>query len=304
MKRIETTVSRTAEWTCVARAFSSTEPDSHCRCDDQLACQLLPWFLRPMVKTSAARAIFKRMAPDGLYHYVVARTKYIDNVCRRALAQRFPQILILGAGFDTRALRFHQESQNSRIFELDVSVTQNAKLSQYQKRNLLLPQNLTFIPIDFDRDSLSSRLTDAGFQKGQRTLFVLEGLLMYLQPESVNATFRTIQEYGGEGSWAVFDYVYASVLRGETKYDGAAQARRSVDRAGETWHFGIERGMVREFLSTYGLDLLDEKDAHGLEETFFKDEEGRIVARVNSLHCLVTAERVARPSCNLDDSKA
>jgi len=294
MKRIETTVSRTAEWTCVARAFSSAEPDGHCRCDDQLACQLLPWFLRPMVKTSAARAIFKRMAPDGLYHYVVARTKYIDDVCRRALAQRFSQILIFGAGFDTRALRFQQLSQDSRIFELDVPVTQNAKLAQYQKRNLVLPQNLTFIPIDFDRDSLSSKLTEAGFQKGQKSLFVLEGLLMYLQPESVDATFRTIQEYGAEGSWAVFDYVYASVLRGDNQHDPAARARRSVAFAGEKWHFGIERGKVGEFLSNYGMDLLDEKDAQALEETFFKDEEGRIIARVNGLHCLLTAERVGK----------
>jgi len=291
MKRIETATSRTAEWTCVARAVSSLEADSLYRCDDQIARRLLPWFLKPMLRAPLVRTLYKAMAPKGLYNYVVARTRYVDGVFRRALAERFRQILIFGAGFDTRALRFQHESQNSRIFELDVIATQSAKISQYRKRNLTVPANLTFIPIDFDEESLSAKLRDAGFQKGQRSLFVLEGLLMYLQPASVDATFRTIQEYGAEGSWVVFDYVYASVLRGEKLYYGESEVMASVTRAGEGWHFAIELGKLGQFLSTYGLQVIDEKDAQELERTYFKDASGRIVARVNGAHCLVTAEK-------------
>jgi methyltransferase (TIGR00027 family) len=231
------------------------------------------------------------MAPTGLYHFVVARTKYVDGVFRQALAELFAQVLIFGAGFDTRALRFQQDSRNSRIFELDVPATQSAKISQYRKRSLAVPANLTFIPIDFDKESLLAKLRDAGFQKGQRSLFVLEGLLMYLQAESVDATFRTIQEYGGEGSWVVFDYVYASVLRREKLYYGESEVMTSVTRTGEKWHFGIERGKLGEFLSTYGLNTMDEKDAQELERTYFTDASGRIVAHVNGAHCLVTAEK-------------
>src|SRR5208337_5063941 len=102
---------------------------------------------------------------------------------------------------------------------------------------------------------------EAVFQRGQRSLFVLEGLLMYLQPESVDGTFRTIQQYGGEGSRLVFDYVYASVLRREKLYYGDSEIMASVTRAGEGSHFGIERGQLGQFLPTYGLTPTDEKDA-------------------------------------------
>jgi len=120
---------------------------------------------------------------------------------------------------------------------------------------------------------------------------MLEGLLMYLQPSSVDATFRTIQEFGGEGSWVAFDYVYASVLRGEKLYDGESEIMASVTKAGEEWHFGIERGQVGQFLSTYGFKPMDEKDAQALERTYFTDASGGIVAHVNGAHCLVTAEK-------------
>jgi len=291
MRRIERTGSRTAEWTCLSRAFSSLETDCHYHSNDHIAPLLLPWFVKPMLRIPLVRTIYKRMAPKGVYNYVVARTRYVDDVFRQALADDFRQILIFGAGFDTRALRFQQESHNLRILELDVLSTQSAKISQYRKRNLTVPMNLTFVPIDFDKESVPVKLNQAGFQKGQRSLFVLEGLLMYLEPASVDATFRTIQEYGGEGSWVVFDYVYASVLRKEKLYHGESEIMASVTKAGEAWHFGIERGNVGKFLAAYGLKPIDEKDAQALEKMYFTDAAGRIVARVNGVHCLVTAEK-------------
>jgi O-methyltransferase involved in polyketide biosynthesis len=68
-------------------------------------------------------------------------------------------------GFDTRALRFQTEGGDTRIFELDVPITQQAKLGQYQRRGLSIPANVTFIAIDFDRESLSERLEEAGYRK-------------------------------------------------------------------------------------------------------------------------------------------
>jgi methyltransferase (TIGR00027 family) len=291
MKRIETTTSRTAEWTCLARAVSSLEANSHYRSDDHIARLLLPGFVKPLLHTPFLRTLYKAMVPKGLYNYVIARTKYVDAIFRRALAEQFDQILIFGAGFDTRALRFQHELRNSRIFELDVPTTQKAKIAQYLKRNLAMPSNLIFIAIDFDKESLPAKLGDAGFRKGQRSLFVLEGLLMYLQPDSVDATFRAIQEQAGERSWVVFDCVYASVLRKEKLCYGESGIMKSVTRAGERWYFAIERGQLEQFLSTYGLKPIDEKSAQDLEKAYFSEPSGRIVGRVNGAHCLVTAER-------------
>jgi methyltransferase (TIGR00027 family) len=292
-RRIESTTSRTAEMTCLSRACSALEKDQYYKSEDNIAPILLPNGLRLFIHISLARRLFTKVAaPNGIYEYVIARTKYIDAAFERALAEQFDQVLIFGAGFDTRALRFQGALGNTRVFELDVPVTQQAKISQYQKRRLAIPQNLIFIAIDFDKESLPMKLNEVGFCKHRKCLFLLEGLLMYLQPEAVEATFRTIQNFSGKGSRIVFDYIYGSVLRKEGIYYGETGIVQTVSGAGEEWHFGIEKGQIEQFLDKYEMHLIDHKDAKDLEQAYFRDSKGKVVGRVNGTHCLVTAEKV------------
>jgi len=278
--------------TCLSRAVSALETDSLYKSGDYIAPLLIPAFLKPLLHISLARKFFSRViAPKGIYEYVIARTKYLDAVFEQALAEQFDQVLIFGAGFDTRALRFQGKTQNTQVFELDISITQQAKIGQYQKRRLVLPSNLTFISIDFDKESLPVKLDEAGFRKQQRSLFVLEGLLMYLQPESVVATFQTIQDYAGRRSRVAFDYLYASILRNEGIYYGESGIVKTVSSAGEQWHFGIEKGEIETFLAMYDLKLINHSDARALEKEYFTDSEGKVIGNVNGTHCLVTAEK-------------
>jgi len=130
--------------------------------DDNIAPLLLPSGLRPFLHISLVRRLFTKVAaPKGIYEYVIVRTKYIDAVFKQALVEQFDQILIFGAGFDTRALRFQDAMGNTNVFELDVPLTQQAKIGQYEKRHLAIPENLTFIAIDFDKESLSTKLNEA-----------------------------------------------------------------------------------------------------------------------------------------------
>jgi methyltransferase (TIGR00027 family) len=301
-KRVDTTTSRTAELMCMSRAMSCLEKDDCYKSDDCVALLLLPGFFRLLVHIPLFRKVFTRqIAAKGTYEYVIARTKYIDAVFKEALAEGFGQVLIFGAGFDTRALRFGDEAGDTKIFELDAPVTQNAKIGQFRKRGLSIPPSLVFVPIDFDKDSLPVRLAEAGFDQHKRSLFILEGLLMYLQPESVDETFRTIQAFAGKGSEVVFDYVYASVLRRENLYYGEEKIFETVAKMGEAWHFGIEKGEIEGFLGTYGLRLVDQRNAEDLEEMYFSGRPGvtacgevtrNRVGLINGTHCLVKAMRV------------
>jgi methyltransferase (TIGR00027 family) len=291
-KRIETKTSRTAEWMCLCRAISSLEKDRCYRSDDRVALFLLPGFLRLLIHIPfVGRLLLRGFAAKGIYEYVIARTKYIDAVFRQVLSDQFSQILIFGSGFDTRALRFQEDGRQTKIFELDAPATQEAKIGQYRKRHLSIPSNVVFVPIDFDRESLTLKLDQVGFKRDERSLFILEGVLMYLQPQSVDQTFRKIQELAGAGSEIVFDYVYASVLRHEDTHYGEKGMAESMVKVGEQWHFGIERGEIAHFLSRYGFELRDHKDARELEEMYFKDPDGRTIGRVNDIHCLARAVR-------------
>jgi methyltransferase (TIGR00027 family) len=278
--------------TCLSRAVSSLETDSHLRCGDHLAVVLLPSLFQVLVRIPLFRQFHRRVfAPAGAYEYVVARTKYIDEAFTRAMAEDFEQVLLFGAGFDTRALRFQAEARRAHIFELDAPRTQQAKIQQYRKRNLDVPPNLIFIAMDFDRDTLPDRLEQSGFRKGRKSLFILEGLLMYLESGSVDATLRTLQEYAGAGSWMVFDYVKAAVLQHAGTQYGEEALLKTVSRVGEQWRFGLEPAEVSPYLATHGFAITEHKDAGELEDLYFRDSAGRRVARVNGTHCIVLAAR-------------
>jgi len=286
-RRIESDISQTAQMTCLSRAVSFFETNSWYKSDDYISVRLLPNHIRCLIRFSSFRHLIgKKMAPKGMYEYVIARTKYIDIVFWQALSRQFDQILILGAGFDTRALRFHHEAGATRIFELDAPITQNAKIRQYRKRALTIPPNLTFISIDFDKESFSTKLKEVGFAGDVRSLFILEGLLMCLQPESVDTLFRTIHEFSGAGSEVVFDSVYASVLRHENLFFGEEDIIKTVSKAGEKWQFGIERDRIDDFLKTRGFALSEHLDADALEQRYFRDINGNIVGKINGTHFL------------------
>ena len=146
------------------------------------------------------------------------------------------------------------------------------------------------MPIDFDRESISQRLDQTGFRGDEKTLFILEGILMYLQPESVDQTFQILRELSSQGSELVFDYIYASVLRQENVHYAEKGIAKLMARVGEQWHFGIEEGEILNFIEQYGFDLLDHRTAGDLEEMYFKDQDNHFVGRINGTHCLARAK--------------
>ena len=250
VKRIEKKASRTAAMTCMSRAASYLENNRNYHSDDHVAVKILPKLIGILMHISLFRKLLVRyLAPLGVYEYVIARTRYIDAMYKKALADRFEQILIFGAGYDTRALRLHDNAEHTRIFELDKHHTQQAKIKQLRKRHIHVPSNLVFIEIDFEKESLSRKLEKSGFRKGRKNLFILEGLLMYLETESVRETFQVIREYGTKGSRVVFDYIRASVLRHENTLYGESELIKSVRKAGEPWQFALEKGKRRKPLS-------------------------------------------------------
>jgi methyltransferase (TIGR00027 family) len=288
---IENNASLTAAMTCTSRAASSLERSKWYRSNDDLSVKLLPYTVNAMLHIPMFRYFFTRLfSPPGIYEYVIARTKYIDEVYEKVLDQQFHQILLLGAGYDTRAYRFNEKAHHTRIFELDAPSTQASKIDQLKKRDIRIPPNVVFVPVDFNRDSLSDELDTAGFKKNGKSLFILEGLIMYLDPESVHDTFRIIREKAGVGSRIVFDYVRSSVFRHENSLYGEAGVMKAVANSREQWRFGLEPGEAGSFLAEYGFEMMDQKCAEDLEAAYFQNDEGLVVGRVNGTHCIVTAE--------------
>jgi methyltransferase (TIGR00027 family) len=250
--------------------------------------------LQILIRIPIARRFLSRLLAagyQGIYEWVIARTKYIDEVFIHAGAEGFSQVLLFGAGFDSRGVRFQSELKDVKVFELDAPTTQIMKIGQYRKRGIEVPSNLTFVSINFEKESVAERLKEAGFNKGERTLVILEGVLQYLKPEAAYATLDTIRNQVGPGSWLVFDYAHASVLRGEGNLYGETRIMKAANKYGESWQFGLEEADVEPILCKFGFKLLDRKGPKELEEVYFKDVNGIVKARVNGTQSIVKAER-------------
>jgi len=144
-RRVETGTSRTAEWVCVTRACSYRERNPHRHSDDWVAAAILPPFLRTGARLGPFRRLWARLAAKGMYLWVVARTRYIDEVFAR-VAPSVAQVLIMGAGYDSRAIRFRDQFRNARVFELDAPRPQADKRRGLELRRLDVPENLVFVP--------------------------------------------------------------------------------------------------------------------------------------------------------------
>jgi methyltransferase (TIGR00027 family) len=250
----------------------------------------LPAFAKGILNVPFLRRFFmKRIAPPGIYEYVLARTKLLDDVFVDALERDFSQIVLLGAGMDTRALRFKSRNKGTKIFELDIQTTQRPKLEILNRKGVALPKELVFVPIDFNRQSLSEVLLAAGYQEHQTSLFLWEGVTMYLASEAVDSTLAFIRDSGAKGSTVALDYIYASVLRRENRFYGEKEIFDTVSRAGEGWTFGVEQGEIEVFLSERGFRLISHHTPSDLEKAYLTADDGAFLGHINGTHCIVMA---------------
>lgn len=289
-RRIETKSSTTADIMCLVRAASYKDKRECYSGPDYIAYKLVPGFFKLVVKSRWLFKVFsRRFFSKGIYEYVIARTKYFDAAFTAALEQGFDQIVIFGAGFDSRALRFSDLNRGTTIFELDAPITQQEKLKAYQSKKFSIPKNLIFVPIDFNKERLEDKIGKAGFVAGKKTLFMLEGVTMYLSKDAVEGTLRFISDTSGNDSLVVFDHIYGGVLRGENKYYGEKGMYKRTAQVGEEWTFALEENEAEPFLSKFGFTVKDCCSSHELEERYFRNSKGAVVAKINDTHAIVTA---------------
>ena len=285
VRRIESKSSRTAGFICMYRAASYLEKKELYQSGDYIAPRLLPGLIKFLVRYKLIN--FKwPFFPKGIYEYVIARTKYIDNIFKESIENGIEQILLFGAGFDTRAVRFAEKNMKTKIFELDTLYTQTAKINQFKKRGISIPENTILISIDFNVDSVSEKLESNGFKRDKTTLFIMEGIIQYLNKEAVDELFKLLYELAEPESKVVFDYIYASVLRKENIYYGEKDIYKKVNSVQEPWLFGIEKGGMEAFVKNYNFSLIQNLDSEDLEKMFFRDEQGQIIGKINGTHCI------------------
>ncbi len=188
--------SLTAMGTAAERAMEMERPTDERICSDPFARKFLPaWFYTFMKYISATD--YAQQQATGDLGFIVARSRYMDDVLTEALDQGIQQLVILGAGFDSRAYRFDRLKTGVKVFEVDHPTTQKNKRKKLDR--ILgpkgIPNHVVFVPVDFTRDSLAARLLGNGYMEQSKTLFIWEGVTMYLDETSVKSTLVFVAEH-------------------------------------------------------------------------------------------------------------
>jgi len=160
----------------------------------------------PLLGAEAVRRLHERkqslQAPGrlGLRSHVVLRSRFAEDRLEAAARRGASQYVILGAGFDTFALRQPEWAHALRIFEVDHAGTQATKQGLFEKAGLSMPANASFAAVDFEQESLESGLRRCGVDFTLPTFFSWLGVTMYLRRDAVDAVLRTIATFppGGE----------------------------------------------------------------------------------------------------------
>ncbi len=280
--------SLTAMGIAVLRAAEMDKPVDERICSDPLARRFIPaWFFHFMKLFLSTG--YAELRGTGIVGFILARCRYMDDMLSDTLEQGLQQLVILGAGFDSRAYRFERLKEGVRVFEVDHPATQQAKLKKLA--SILgpgcLPGYITFVPVDFTCQTLDARLPECGYSERLKTLFIWEGVTMYLDASVVDATLAFVSHHSAPGSAIVFDYMYQAVLDGRVKgHSEVSSMHRYRGFSQEVLNFGIEAGQIETFLAARGFSKVRNVTGVDLHERYFKGKNAR--RKVNTGYAIAT----------------
>ncbi|MDF2189363.1 SAM-dependent methyltransferase [Paraflavitalea sp. CAU 1676] len=257
--------SRTAQYMALFRAIETTRPLGIRLFNDPYATAFLNTGLKkaaqlsriPFIRDIVQSIIYRKI--PGALSSGIARTKYIDDLLYYAINNGAQQVLILGAGFDTRGVRL-SFLRNTSVIEIDHPNTSSLKIEAMRSSMGRLPGNINYHQLDFNKESLDDMLTWNPIDLSRPTAIIWEGVTNYLTPSAIENMFRFLSRFAG-GSYIIFTYVHQKVLDSPESYYGAEKLLNDLDKIEERWTFGFRPEELKDYLNERGWALLEDKGA-------------------------------------------
>jgi methyltransferase (TIGR00027 family) len=289
--------SRTAEHNALFRALESARPRARRLFDDPLARAFLTWplvLVPPLAAAPGLGGLVPRFIDarwPGVRASLVARTRLIDDAIETSLAERIEQVIVLGAGFDSRAYRL-PALRDVTVFEVDHPDTQARKRQVLARVPDVSAAHVRFVATDFNQRDLARAMTTAGYRESARTFILWEGVTNYLTEGAVDATLRWCSR-ARPGSLLLFTYVHRDILTRPEVFVGSGNLFASLEKVGERLTFGLEPSRVPEFPAERGLSLESDVGAAEYRRRYFGDAAHRMRGHEFYRVALARVERCA-----------
>ena len=258
----------TAFGAAAVRLMEQYEPENKRLFNDPVVYHITGIFLRFILKSKSLKNYFVRKSEEiipGIIGGQICRTRYIDEKTLDLLKD-IEQIMILGAGFDTRAYRL-KGIGNTDIYEIDLPEIQMVKKKRLKNYLGKFPANVTFIPIDFNREKLEDVLERSSFDMTKPSLVILEAVTQYLDKKSVEEVFQFFSQLSND-SYLIFTYILKDVI--ERKTEKANKMMGYLEKKGSPFLFGINPSEIKTFLSKYNLEMIADVGTEYYQENYLE----------------------------------
>jgi methyltransferase (TIGR00027 family) len=276
--------SRTAVFVLQWRALGTTIPEPQLRNPDTLAVRFFGAREREVLSGINQPIFVGRDFPGAwqemeegqrrIFLHALARTRMIDNALQQSVREGASQVVILGAGYDSRAYRFAPLLRSTKVFEVDFPPTQEYKKLRVREVLGQAPKNVVFVPIDFGKDDLEAVLRAAGYRPERKTVFIWEGVTYYIPESAVDATLRFVAGHSGVGSIVVFDYEYERAVSGKHDDQILKQIYARLANWGEAHIFGMPNDSARGFVIERGLTVVADLGPKELTQQYLTTTTG------------------------------
>lgn len=195
----------------------------------------------------------ERLTLPGIMAHYWHRKRWIERRCRDAIAAGYARVIVLGAGFDTLALRLSAELQNTEFIEIDHPATQQAKRRALARNNFSPSNAVRFIAHDFNDGPLPATLP----RDGKSSVVIAEGVLMYLPPARIKELLDALREMNYTRMLVLFSFMSTWPDGSSGFRPRSALIERWLAWRGEPFTWALEPDAMPDFLAAHRFRLVE-----------------------------------------------
>lgn len=205
----------------------------------------------------------------------LSRSRFTEEALLESINTGVTQYVLLGAGLDTFAFRHAELEDRIQIFEIDHPATHTMKIERIKKAGWKIPDNLHFVPVNFNEEDFAEKLLHAGFQTTEKSFFSFLGVSYYLPQKTLDTTFSLFHTLTPQESLFSLDILETEAFQDTTTNKKVALMKVLVERVGEPMITGFDIQTLEENFKEFELRLHTHLSPTLIEKTYFahrKDE--------------------------------
>lgn len=289
--------SQTAQFVAMQRAYHHLFAPEPKLLEDNLAMALVGLPGADTVKTAmdALRDSFSALGPPEVVdpflmqveHSVCIRSRVAESRLHERLEHDLEQLVILGAGLDTMAYRHAAALRGIKVFEVDHPDTQELKRASLERAEINIPDNLEFVAFDFEHQTLGEALAESGIDLGLQSLITWLGVHMYLDDETVKATFEPVGKFA-RGSELIMDFLPRENpdLADEVEHS-ISELRKVVEQMGEPMKSRYNEAELQQRLMGAGFSDVTFLDTQAIVRRFLGGARDSYCMPDDAVHTLI-----------------